>query len=140
MIPRFTNPAILEKSTRIISRAQIHDSDSDENGDNAINDPPLLKRLQELIENSLGDFPSHSLSDSYRKKRRKVQETEDGERESVPIGKSLPESHYCCPRLNASSAFRLVSSSLAPQEIQLMPKPPPPTKCVDNTDFYPWLL
>lgn len=78
MIRRFSNPTILQNATKIISRAELYDSNDD--GDaHTIDYEPRLKRLRELVEDSLGDLTPRAVVESHRKKRRKVEASSEGD-------------------------------------------------------------
>lgn len=87
MIPRFSNPALLQNATKIVSRADLYGSDlKNASEDHIIDEEPRLKRLQELVEHSLGDFTSGLPAESHRRKRRKVEEiSKDDKHECIAI-------------------------------------------------------
>ena len=77
MIPRFSNPHILQTSTKLTSRAELLGSDLDENAniDVTREDVPILtKRLRELVQDDLGTFTFASGENLPRTKRRKLED------------------------------------------------------------------
>lgn len=89
MIPRFCNPHILEDTTIIVSRAQLHDSNLDHNAepaDKPVDIPLLTKRLRELVTDELGDTALALEMDMHSRKRRRVDDNvEDGEGKDTSI-------------------------------------------------------
>ena len=84
MFPRFSNPHILQTTTKLTSRAELLRSDLDENAniDVTREDVPILtKRLRELVQDDLGNFTFASRENLPRRKRQKL---EDGLTDVMP--------------------------------------------------------
>jgi len=75
MIPRFSNPHILETFTKFTSRAELKGSDLvGQSTDTANEDVPILtKRLRELVQDNLGNFTFNKAENSSRRKRQKLE-------------------------------------------------------------------
>ncbi|KII84417.1 hypothetical protein PLICRDRAFT_46324 [Plicaturopsis crispa FD-325 SS-3] len=118
MIPRYSNPHLLNIPTKIVSRADLAHSNDDDQAQDDESSEVLGKRLRELIESELGETDMQQTT-PRRGKRQKVQTDTD----NIWDAQLMP--------------FRLVSTSLAPQAVSLDPKPLPETKfrepdCEDN--------
>jgi hypothetical protein len=88
MIPRFSNPHILETSTKLASRADLQDSDlgQDDQIDTANEDIPVLtKRLRELVQDDLGNVTFTTTEGNSRRKRRKLENTSNDVKQETPI-------------------------------------------------------
>ncbi|KIM39727.1 hypothetical protein M413DRAFT_446634 [Hebeloma cylindrosporum] len=111
MLPRFSNPHFLPLQTQIVSREEIY-SDANGGAPHApAYDTETLEHLNHLLETSLpqyvGLFPD---SNGKNKKRRKVMV------ENANLASS-----------EEPVLFRLISSSLPPLPVSLLPPPPPPS-------------
>jgi hypothetical protein len=73
MIPRFSNPHILQKSTKLTSRADLRGSDLDDIDVTREDVPILTKRLRELVHDDLGNFTFASGENLPRIKRQKLE-------------------------------------------------------------------
>lgn len=73
MIPRFSNPHVIQASSKLTSRAELRDSseylkiDATDEGL-----PVLAKRLRELVQDGLGDLAVVPDENIARRKRRKL--------------------------------------------------------------------
>lgn len=75
MIPRFSNPHVIQASTKLTSRAELRDCDSSEYLKIDATDeglPVLAKRLRELVQDGLGDLAVVPDENIARRKRRKL--------------------------------------------------------------------
>ncbi|KAL0066205.1 hypothetical protein AAF712_006830 [Marasmius tenuissimus] len=125
MASRFTNPHLRPISSKRVSRNEVfsYDENDDNSGDERCENHDrleLLNKLKENLQASL-EFQVSALEDrsEHRKKRRKITETEKGEKGSTD--EPLP-------------ALRLVST-LEAIPISLQPPAPKPPKCYRDPDI-----
>ncbi|KAK1226606.1 hypothetical protein PQX77_010422 [Marasmius sp. AFHP31] len=125
MASRFTNPHLRSVSSKRVSRNEVfsYDESDDNSGDELCENHDrleLLNKLKEKLQASL-DFQVSSLEErsEHRKKRRKIAETETGE-------KGLAEQPL--------PALKLVST-LEAIPISLQPPAPKPPKCYREPDL-----
>ena len=88
MIPRFSNPHVVQASTKLVSRADLHDSDSGEDAkiDATNGDMPVLtKRLRELVQDELGDLTIVPDENFTQRKRQKLEESLKNVEQETPI-------------------------------------------------------
>jgi hypothetical protein len=88
MIPRFSNPHVVQASTKLVSRADLNDSDSGEDAkiDATNGDMPVLtKRLRELVQDKLGDLTIVPDENFTRRKRQKLEESSKDIEQETPI-------------------------------------------------------
>lgn len=129
MFTRFANPHALDSKIEIVSRDALT-SDDAESTIEAVPDDALLTELDRLVKRSLGDLDiSEGADENSRKKRRKIDKEKKDHAESSEVdGSGFPASiRKSCPFaqcLDTSQtcnavAFRLVSRTLPPREIEL---------------------
>jgi hypothetical protein len=92
MIPRFSNPHVLQTSTKLISRTDLRDCGLGEDANANItneNVPILAKRLRELVEDNLGNFTFAPGEENPRRKRQKLEEDSKHVEQGAPIRASI---------------------------------------------------
>ncbi|KAJ7593519.1 hypothetical protein C8J56DRAFT_499525 [Mycena floridula] len=111
MIPRFTNPSILLKATKVVSRKELFSSDDED--DEPI-DPPaeLTAKLNEAIQADL-KFPARP----HKRQKLKHEDAPETSFGSSTASFSSSSSFYHTP------AFRLFGSSSMHEKISLAPTP-----------------
>ena len=135
MIPHFCNPHCLLASTKITSRAEVFGgTEGDGVPISAEDESILVDKLMELIQHSFVSDVEEV--ESRSRKRRKVyggSEFDISTQDSVCMSHGL---RFSSPFLIFFAVFRLVSSSLSPIPLILVPKPPPPSMLVIRLSFF----
>lgn len=140
MIPKYSNPSVLLKSTAIVSRAALLDDSDDDSEVRSATDPEhaqMVARLENILKRSIGDvLPQVSEEEpdqhSRKKKKRKVEKEMKLERDATVAGAEVVVRTSCISLLLPMSyahviyvAFRLFSGMTQPRPIVLAPKPQP---------------
>ncbi|KDR76369.1 hypothetical protein GALMADRAFT_268010 [Galerina marginata CBS 339.88] len=111
MIPRFSNPHFLPRLTKTVTRAEIYADDDEDAKNDLIPDPDLFRQLNELLAETIRPVQPHDVEDPHSRstKRRRIE-----------VDDQASSSH------EDTVLFRLVSSTLPPLPVSILPPPPPP--------------
>jgi len=130
MLPRFSNPHFLPLQTQIVSREDIY-SDSNQGAPHALEyDTEALEQLNSLLKTSLPQYIGLAPDSNGKNKKRRRVTIENANPASLKEPICMCESsfdRYQFLTWSVFLVFRLISTSLLPVPISLLPPPPPPS-------------